>query len=372
MNICIVSYYYGDRITNVNDYFKSRNHTTTVYCSDFNHISKSYVEDEKNIEYNYVHSKSYKKNISFSRLYALNRWSKDIAKILTKNKFDLIYVIGPPNSLIYRIGKIKYSECIKICDIMDVWPESLIKSNLYKHVLCVPLFFWKSRRDDYLSKYHKVLLECFYYSKYINSNDILDKVNVLYLARKQKITNVEIVTCNDEKLNLLYLGSINNLIDIDAIKCVIKNVKFDVTVHIIGKGENTDFFIKSCENAGATVIFYGEVYDEKVKADVMSICDFGVNIYKDCAEIGLTIKSVDYLSCALPLLSNIKGDTHDIVKKYKVGINLVDDYELLSEFILKEKQTKEMRQNCVHTFEKLFSINTFNVKLDEYLMEVLK
>ena len=50
------------------------------------------------------------------------------------------------------------------------------------------------------------------------------------------------------------------------------------------------------------------------------------------AVVGLTTKSVDYFSFALPIVNNIKGDTTELVKARKIGINYSGKAEQILNF----------------------------------------
>lgn len=361
MNVSIISYYYDDRVDSVYSFFSKQECNCSVFVSNFDHISKTY-KNKKNKEYTYVHSLKYKKNISIKRLYTLNKWSKDVYNIIRKRDCDIIYIIGPPNSLIKRFSKI--TKVKKICDIMDLWPESLIKSKVYKFCLFAPLILWKNKRDCYLKKFDKILLECEYYKKYINGDEIDKKIDVVHLSQNHPIQRQRLTPVKNKDLNFLYLGSINHLIDIDKIIEILKDINGKINVHIIGDGINKNKFIDSLEDSGFNVIYYGKVYDWNKKTDVMNNCDFGINIYKSDAEIGLTIKSIDYLAGGLPLLSNIKGDTSRFINIFKIGIDVSSiSKEVLNETILNEKNNNIMRNNALECFSNYFSKEAFDTKL---------
>ena len=54
----------------------------------------------------------------------------------------------------------------------------------------------------------------------------------------------------------------------------------------------------------------------------MDTCHYGLNIMKDTVCVGLSMKSIDYWECGLPIVNNLKGDTREIVEKEMCGVNI--------------------------------------------------
>jgi hypothetical protein len=76
-------------------------------------------------------------------------------------------------------------------------------------------------------------------------------------------------------------------------------------VKIVGGGEGAQKFIDSIEAVGAQVKNYGFVFDPVRKAEIFSNCDFALNMMVENIVVGLTTKSVDYFSLALPIINNV-------------------------------------------------------------------
>ena len=73
-------------------------------------------------------------------------------------------------------------------------------------------------------------------------------------------------------VSLCYLGSINNIIDINSIGKLIKIISKSksVVLHIIGDGERRNMLIDEAEVSGAKVLYYGIIYDKSVKKRYLS------------------------------------------------------------------------------------------------------
>ena len=118
------------------------------------------------------------------------------------------------------------------------------------------------------------------------------------------------------------------MIDIEAIQNIIERFrqeKKQVELRIIGDGEAREKLILAAEKAGAQVVYFGKVYNQQKKIELLGECDFGLNLMKEDVAVGLTIKSVDYLSMGIPIINSIKGDTMELVKRKEVGINYYKD-----------------------------------------------
>lgn len=324
------------------------------YTSNFSHIRKEYRNNipEGMIALNAL---SYKKNLSISRLYSHNRFAKDVFKRVRGDKPDLLYVIAPANSLVKEAYRYKKETGVKlIIDIIDMWPESLPISSKAKSLL--PFKLWRSYRSKYISCADKLITECNLYHE-ILKDEYEGEISTLYWARNQKATRYKLDL--PDSLSLLYIGSINNIINVDLMVRLIENYGKRVTVHIIGDGENKAEMIDKL-NRVCEVIYYGPVYDTEKKKEIFSKCHAGLNLYKNGLYIGLTVKSIDYFNFGLPVINNIVGDTSEFVCKYNVGIN-VDEKSTLDFDILKKMRMDN--ENIYELYEDNFESSVFIDKL---------
>ena len=159
-------------------------------------------------------------------------------------------------------------------------------------------------------------------SKWLNNK----RVSTIYWAHKESNKKVEIFAGElpYNELHLCYLGSINNIIDISEIGRIINELSKEIKVvlKIIGGGENKERLIEEAKKQGAEVIDYGKIYDFQKKKEIMDTCHYGLNIMKDTVCVGLSMKSIDYWECGLPIVNNLKGDTREIVEKEMCGVNI--------------------------------------------------
>ena len=86
--------------------------------------------------------------------------------------------------------------------------------------------------------------------------------------------------------------------------------------------------------------------------------------------MGLTMKSIDYLSFGLPLINTIGGDTWDIIEKYGIGVNVdPDDTRAGAAAIcrLADQDRQELAAAARSVFEGNFTERAFMRTMEESL-----
>ncbi|MBQ3545401.1 MAG: glycosyltransferase [Lachnospiraceae bacterium] len=353
----------------------SKEYETTIYMGDFIHSTKETVTKQFD-DCRYIHINPYKKNISLKRLYSHFNFSKQIYRILKKEKPDLIYALIPPNSVANYCAKYKRKnpECRLVFDVIDMWPESM---PLGKIENSPPGNIWRDLRNKALTKADYVYTECEFYQKELY--EVLpERFGTLYLLKKQTTEQKQlihkIISEKEEnelkKIDIGYVGSINNIIDIDNIVKIVNFLKqyYEIRIHIIGDGESRESLIKQLNSQMVKVEYYGKVFEEFQKIKILASCDVALNLMKSSVKVGLTIKSLDYFSYGLPIINNIKGDTWNLLGKEMPGFNFEYNYKELLEFV--QKIDKSMHFEVFNTYEKYFSLEAFNKQLEDCFMEL--
>jgi hypothetical protein len=92
---------------------------------------------------------------------------------------------------------------------------------------------------------------------------------------------------------------------------------------------------------------------------------------KDTVNVGLTMKSIDYLQHGLPLINNIPEDTYILISKYNIGINAIDLLDFAKQIeTIKCLEIIEMKNNSIKTFKELFSEKSFNSKMKNVMKKL--
>lgn len=202
-----------------------------------------------------------------------------------------------------------------------MWPETLPVGKIKTYF---PFTLWKQLRNKHLKYMDYIVTECDLFQEKLDTFVSKSNISTLYLSYKNVDNNsLNTSLLPTDKLSLCYLGSVNNIIDIECIENLITNLSKsqNVDLHIVGGGEKEEELIKKAQLAGANVIFHGKIYDNEAKYQIFNSCHYGLNIMKPTVFVGLTMKSIDYLKAGLPVINNIVGDTWDLVDNSDIGIN---------------------------------------------------
>lgn len=364
MNIVIINCFetYEDRVELLERFFIRRGNQVKIITSNFRHFQKTFREEtgENRI---FIKTRPYYKNMSLKRMFSHWCFSCSAEEEVSKHNPDLIYVLIPPNSLVKRIAGVKKrNPNIKIIfDVIDLWPETMPIPFVKEFFL---FKMWKKLRNDYLKYADYVITECDLYQQRLKEYLKETRYKTVRLASEKKCMDIQDNTSN-EKIALCYLGSINNIIDIDIVGEIIEKIAMQtkVELHIIGGGETKEALINIARKKGAEVFDYGSVYEALEKQRIFNKCDYGLNILKESVCVGLTMKSIDYFGGGLPIINNIPGDTWALVEKHQVGVNYEKGQEL---------QLKHIEKAHVSAFfEERFADKVFEKNMQAVYDEIL-
>ena len=337
----------------------SSEYQVRVLLSDFDHIKKETMQ-KKYKSCTYIHVLPYKRNISVTRILSHIQFGQRVKGYLKEYRPDVIYVLLPPNNVAARCLKYKQrNEKSKlVVDIIDLWPESMPLGSFNRTFLAN---IWRKWRDDSIKGADLVITECDLYQEKLK--DVLKDKPVVtnYIFKDNTVEvlkNIKDGKFINKKVVLGYVGSINNILDIELvgkILCALKDAGIFVECKVIGDGDHREQFLKMLERS-ASVEYYGQIFDEKEKYKILSECDYGLNIMKSTVSVGLSIKSVDYFSYGIPIINNVKGDTWKLVEQNGLGINVTDDLNaLVGELCTKKINT----QDIIDCFQSLFTRDAY-------------
>ncbi|MQW22582.1 glycosyltransferase family 4 protein [Lactococcus sp. dk322] len=358
--------YFDIRLKYVEQSLQERGFKVTLIFSDFDHYTKS-SKEYPNSNVHKIHVPAYKKNISIKRIISYLSFTRQVRKLLNKEKPEFVYAIIPPNSLAKSLSSFKkcHPETKIIFDIFDLYPEQMpILSN-------TPVAkIWANLRNQSLKTVDFVILECYFYQKQLENflND--DKNEVLYLNRSEILLSTNNVW-QDKQIDIAYLGSINWHIDIEHILTFLKtlNQKKKVVLHIIGDGERAKTLQEELTKEAISFVFYGKVFNPEKKRQILQKCQYGLNVYRANLGIGLTMKSVEYLQYSLPLINAGIADTKQLIEEFHIGHDIDNSLEKTVDKIV--SVTKEdmilMRTQCGFVFKEKFSDESYLKKLNTIL-----
>lgn len=342
----------------VNDYVK-KGYDVIYVTSDFDHMTKKrYCFNEyKNSKQ--LHVISYKKNLSISRILSHLMFSYKTFYMLLACKPELVYVEVPNNSLVKSSAKYKkINNAEIIVDVFDMWPESMpVKTK--NMIVNWGFDIWRNFRNKNLKFADQIWIECDYYRELLSAQKINLPMETKYLKLKNAETSIE-MKVSEEEIDLCYLGSINNIIDMSLIEKIVsefaKNKR--TRIHIIGDGERKDEFLDILKKNSIEIIDHGKVYEIDKLQEIFDQCWFGINVLREDLAIGITMKSISYFRGGLPIINTVQGDTSRFVEECNIGIN-VDRHDVKSCVSRILNITKDdlacMKNNTRNLFEQKFA-----------------
>ena len=342
----------------VNDYVK-KGYDVIYVTSDFDHMTKKrYCFNEyKNSKQ--LHVISYKKNLSISRILSHLMFSYKTFYMLLACKPELVYVEVPNNSLVKSSAKYKkINNAEIIVDVFDMWPESMpVKTK--NMIVNWGFDIWRNFRNKNLKFADQIWIECDYYRELLSAQKINLPMETKYLKLKNAETSIE-MKVSEEEIDLCYLGSINNIIDISLIEKIVsefaKNKR--TRIHIIGDGERKDEFLDILKKNSIEIIDHGKVYEIDKLQEIFDQCWFGINVLREDLASGITMKSISYFRGGLPIINTVQGDTSRFVEECNIGIN-VDRHDVKSCVLRILNITKDdlacMKNNTRNLFEQKFA-----------------
>ena len=372
MNIVIVtnSASYEPRAEKIGQYFQKLGYNVLWLESDFIHREKKKGRLPRS-NHRYIETVVYKKNLSIRRLYSQYDFARKVFHVLKNEPVDLLYVMIPANSLARTAVKLKKILHTKVVlDIIDMWPESLPLKGVGT---LWPLQCWRRLRDDNLGQADLVFTECGLYKRLIGLKP--EEAVTLYWP-KDKGASEWAFQKDDNCMHVVYLGSVNNIIDLNAVTEILREVNRSkkVKLHIVGDGEKRQAFLEILKQNGIETEYYGTVYDETKKQEIFDRCSYGINIMKPGVCVGLTMKSIDYFCYGLPIINNIQGDTCEMVEQYGIGINCIGNSykECASDILLKTDALLQKRGLIQKLYNQYFTVEAMERVLEKNVLPLLE
>lgn len=368
--------WYEKRLEIIREQLISRGYEVVVLLSDFDHITKAPI-DKRYGECTYLPTLPYRKNISLTRIRSHINFGKSVAKSLREHAPDLIYALVPPNSVAKQCLSYKQShpEVTYIVDVIDLWPESMPLGFMKKSFLARK---WTEMRAQSLKEADGIVLECDLYRQSLPTNLKTSHIATLRLYSDYEENELNLAkefTFNhlfdktSQSIRFAYIGSLNSITDYASIIDVVDSFLergWQVSFDIIGDGEKRQFFIEQLEAKGCQISYHGMIFDTVTKIKLVGNCDFAFNMMTDQVSVGLTMKSIDYLSIGLPIINNIKGDTWKLVSDFGIGFNYSGEATTIVEQCQSINYVK-MRSAVRSVLEQEFTFRAFERQVTYFL-----
>ena len=377
-NVVVISNFHEDaelsRSNMAYKYFVSRDFETVALYSTFSHSLKKFrLFDNPN--FIPLQTIAYSSSLSLRRIFSYLIFAFKVFLYLRRNKADIVYVNLPPNILTLAV----FLGCTRnariIVDIIDLWPESFPHngSMIVKLGLKIASFLLSPIRKYAVQKSDYCIAES---SLFFESLKLVNKKKSTVIHLKKFKTSKPMVYKVDEIISIIYLGNIGNIYDFESLLQIIKGLEKirPVKLHIIGLGPKRSWLLDKLNLLNIMYVDHGASFDEQLKEEVLSTCWFGFNGFKKEAKVGLSYKSIDYLSYGVPLLNSLGSDTFKLIANNKgIGFNFSGDsldslIEKLS--LLSAIEILTMKRASYSLFNSKFSGESYFSDMDKVMLEI--
>ncbi|MBQ6440297.1 MAG: glycosyltransferase family 4 protein [Mogibacterium sp.] len=362
-NIWILNHYAGDSFFSKNGrhysfahFFEINGYKPTVFCANSKHESKGhffdnsrlyqeYTCDTINVPFVFVKARSYSGNGKARLMNMLDffRNVKLAAKKYAKENGtpNIIYASSVhPLTLIAGLQLAKHFKVKCICEVRDLWPESIVvlRPSINRHKLLLKILYYGERWIYKKADAIVFTMEGGYH--YIEDkgweNDV-DKKKVFYVnngvdldAFEKHVIEDTIIDedlQNNSVFKVVYTGSIrkaNGLGEIVNCAELLKN-EHGIKFLIYGIGEDLDQLREICVRKGVNNLMFKGKVENRFIPYILSHCNLNLlNYSPEVAKVfkygSSQNKLFEYLASGKPILSDTKIE-FSVVDKYRCGIN---------------------------------------------------
>lgn len=379
----------------------------TIFCASTNHFSDNHI-DTKGLEFSadsvndipfvFVNTPDYKGNgkkrilnmLSFYK--GIFKTAKEYAKI--NGKPDVILASSVhPLTLVAGIKIAKKFDIPCICEVRDLWPESIVAYGSLKRNSLIAKLLYQGEKWIY-KKADRIIFTMEGGKDYIVdkkwdllSNGPINIKKVFYLNNgvdlaqfnNNKVNHsIKDLDLESDKFKVVYTGSIRAVNDVEYLVEVAKQLKLlhekDVELLIYGDGSERERLVQKCEKENLDNIkFKGRVPKQSIpyilsKAN-LNILHFQQNSIK---KYGASLnKLFEYFASGKPIISDCEFG-YDLVKRYKCGVVIdnVDAKRIAKEIIrIKELDVAQYKALCSNALSAAEDYDFAN--LSNKLVEIL-
>ena len=345
--------------------FRDEGYKVTHISTDFDHAQKAYismplVETVDGVDVVRLHVDKYVKNLSIERICSHLQFAYKLKQYLNSlsEKPDYIYCVTPTSTSAYVAGKYCKKHHIPfIVDLIDVWPDSLlpiIKSRLINIVLFP--WYYISHKAYRMADY--ICGESIKYATHAHTFNPSAPWSFVYLGvNRSKIkrlidsSNVEVPE-KKATIRICYGGDLGNSYGFDGILnalCYIQEKGIEYEMYFVGGGEKHEYIQNYVKVHKLNVFITGKLpYCDYLK--YLSTCDIAFNAFARNTKVVHSYKFNDYMATNNIVLSNLKGETADMIDKYHIGMNYTEEKsgEVLYEICSKWEQYSSYKDNISH------------------------
>jgi len=180
--------------------------------------------------------------------------------------------------------------------------------------------------------------------------------NLVSYKYKEEIRNKFVNFGIDEnKIIIWFVGTFGKTYDLEPVIKVAQKLQNYKQIQFVftGDGEKVKKWKKLSKEVN-NIIYTGWVNQEELLY-LGKIAKIGLMSYKQGAPQGLPNKLIEYCANGLVILSSLKGETEELIKRENIGFTYNNEIEL-EEYLLKLINNKDLRLDMSNNAKKLFKV----------------
>ncbi len=302
--------------------FAKAGHDVTLWSSDFSHSNKkrrvftdgeiAKAGKESGCKIILIKTPSYRRNISFKRIYSHMKFAANWLAAARKQKEypDLIIASSPPLALGKAVRKFTAARMIPyIIDMTDAWPEA------FEQV--VPSWFLFPLKRLARKNYANAAAITTVSRRFIPIAEASNKIApVKFFPIGIPPVTPPMPHAREQNIRLLYLGAIGRSYDLETVIEAVKEMPC-IKLDIAGTGPEESNLRRLASGAG-NITFHGYLQKEKLN-ELLASSDAGIIPMFDESHVGIPCKLADYLSFGLPVLNSLSGEVAGMLESSGAG-----------------------------------------------------
>jgi glycosyltransferase involved in cell wall biosynthesis len=392
------------RAINLANTFVKKGHNVIIWSSSFYHQKKFHrtklfkkIVINKKLEIRLILSPGYKKNIGIKRLFDHFILAYNFKKKLyiEKTMPDVAFVGYPPIETAFILTSwLKKKKIPYLLDVKDQWPQIFIESfpkilQPLIQLILLPYFYIakKTLKDSpAICSISNSFLDCFlkFSNRKKNKFDIvapLTSPNYQFKNLEEKHVYswwLEKGIIPNNSFRVIFIGSFSRAFDFDLIFNVAnyfleKNINCEFV--LCGDGELNEYLKKKSQNFSNIKIIDWIDLPKAIILSRMSSAFIAPYKNKDDFVKSVPNKIIDAIKFGIPLLSSLRGEVEDLIKKNRIGFVYHDQKSLINAiYILLNNISlhKKISNNAKKLYQEKFEFNKVYNRLIKNLENIKK
>ncbi len=384
---------------NLSDILIARGHKVILWTSAFSHSGKYHrslkykvIKIKSNLEIRLIPSRGYNKHVGLGRLIDHFQLGWNLKKVLKneKDKPDIAFIGYPPIETAAVMSKWLLKKNVPaILDYIDLWPSMYVEvfPKIFQpiaRIIFEPYFYLSKRTVRDVTAVTSTAPTFLKWVLNFARKDLGKFDKVFRLTSPQgKVSHDELVIANEwwiskglekNKPVIFFVGTFMSVYDFKPVFAAAEKLK-SVQFVLCGDGYYLNSVKKMMKNLN-NVIFPGWIDRPQIvslaKTSIASLAPYK-NI--DNYTINIPNKIVDALILGLPILSPLRGEVENMIKKYQVGFTYDEKNDLSTciQALIKDKKIQEQfSRNVKMLYDSEYEFNKVYNEMVDHLEEIVK